>query len=168
MRVRRATRNDFEAIYRVAKDSWETDYPDVLNRENVDEAVDEWYRSDEFVNELDRPRSVVLVAEDEDETGGDGDVVGFSHAVWKGAAGYILRLYVAPGRRRDGFGRALLDRTREELRRREVDEIQAMVLSANAPGNAFYEAFGFERVDEGETVIGGEHFPETRYRIGLD
>jgi ribosomal protein S18 acetylase RimI-like enzyme len=163
MRVRTATRDDFEAIYRVARASWETDYPEILSRETVSDAVEEWYRSEEFAQELDRPRSLVLVATDDRD-----DVVGFAHAVWKDESGYVLRLYVTPERRRDGVGRQLLDGTRERLREHDVERVDAMVLSANRLGNEFYRSFGFEAVDEGETVIAGERVPETRYRLDLE
>ena len=38
-----------------------------------------------------------------------------------------------------------------------------MVLSANEPGAEFYQQFWFEFVNESETEIGGERYPESRY-----
>ena len=43
-----------------------------------------------------------------------------------------------------------------------------MVLAANDPGAAFYERFGFGFVDERETTIGDESYPESRYALDLD
>jgi ribosomal protein S18 acetylase RimI-like enzyme len=164
MSIRTATEADVEGIRRVARRSWETDYRDVLTRETVEEAVDDWYAPDRIEAEFEDDRTLLLVAER------DGDVVGFSHATWHDAEaeGYILRLYAHPDHRREGLGRALLERTCDELTARDVERINAMVLSANEPGVAFYERFGFAFVDEHETTIGDERYPESRYVLEPD
>jgi ribosomal protein S18 acetylase RimI-like enzyme len=162
MSVRQATRADVDAIRRVAKRSWETDYPEtVLTRETVEEAVTDWYAPDRIETELEQERTLLLVAEHE------GTVVGFAHATWSDDAeeGYILRIYVHPDHRRERVGRALLESTCTRLVDRGVDRINAMVLSENGPGIAFYERFGFEFVDESETGIGDETYPESRYAL---
>ncbi|MFD1514043.1 GNAT family N-acetyltransferase [Halomarina rubra] len=176
MTVRRATGDDIEAIREVAKRSWTTDYPDILTRETAETAVTDWYTAEGIAAELRDSRTLVLVAEGEDggdgeggegenEAGDESSVVGFAHATWTDTdhEGYILRLYVDPDHRRENLGRDLLDRTVDALADAGVDRVNAMVLSANEPGRGFYEHFGFERVDEQPTTIGGESYPETRY-----
>lgn len=158
MTIRQATAEDVEAIRDVAAAAWRADYPEILNRENVGDAVDEWYHPETLAGELRRSSTVVFVAERE------GEVVGFVHAVRSGAEGNILRVYVAPGNRGEGVGSALLERARRELFERGVDRVKAMVLAANERGNAFYRGSGFEPTDEGgETVIGGERYEESVY-----
>jgi ribosomal protein S18 acetylase RimI-like enzyme len=159
MTVRSARTGDVGAVRGVVRRSWETDYEDVLTRETVDEAVNDWYAPERIEAELDRENAMLLVAER------DGTVVGFAHATWTPdeARGHVLRLYVDPNRRRAGVGRELLERTCADLVDRGVERVDAMVLSANDPGTEFYEAFGFEFVDESETTIGDERYPESRY-----
>lgn len=158
MTVRRATPDDIDDILRVVEASWGVDYPEMLNRENLDEAVTEWYDPETVADELERGDSVVYVATDE------GSVVGFIHSVCRHDLGHILRVYVAPDARDSGHGRALVERTREELLERGADQVRSMVLAANGPGNAFYEALGFEPTDDGgETEIGGERYEENVY-----
>lgn len=157
MALRTATEDDVESIRRVAELSWEVNYP--LTRETAAAAVDDWYAPERVAEELDDARTVLLVAERDDE------VVGFSHATWNEAAseGYILRIYVHPDHREEGIGRDLLEWTREELADHGVEQVNAMVLAENGPGNAFYQRYGFERVDESETAIGDETYRENRY-----
>lgn len=157
MELRQATPEDVEAIRDVAKATWEADYPDILHRETIEEGVEEWYDRDQIEFELGEEDTVLLVAES------DNEVVGFAHAVRTRRTGYILRVYVVPEHRQEGVGSELLASARDALLTRGVDSIQAMVLAANEPGNAFYEKFGFERVDEEETVIGEETFTENVY-----
>lgn len=161
MSTRAATEDDIDAIRRVAKRSWETDYPEILTRETIDEAVDDWYAHERLADALVPARSLLLVAER------DESVVGFAHATWSNdeRQGYILRLYVHPDHRRQGVGHELLERTRDELTAAGVDRINAMVLAENDPGNAFYERFGFEFVDETRTTIGGDSYRENRYAL---
>lgn len=158
MHVRRATDRDVEAIRAVATRSWTIDYPDILTRETAEETVDDWYAPERLAAELRDSRTLVLVGDD------DG-VVGFVHATWNvtDREGYILRLYVDPDHRREGVGRALLDRTTTALIDAGVDRVSAMVLSANEPGRQFYEGFGFDHADEQQTTIGGQSYPESRY-----
>lgn len=162
MPPREATSDDVDAIRRVARASWETDYPEILSRESIDAGLDEWYAPEDVEEELERPRTVLYVAEDE------GEVAGFAHALWVGSDGDVLRIYVHPDARGEGLGRALLERARETLIAQDVDRIQAMVLEENEPGNAFYRAFGFERVDTGETTIGDERYRENTYELSLE
>jgi ribosomal protein S18 acetylase RimI-like enzyme len=155
MTVREASADDVEGIRDVARASWETDYPEILSRETVEAGVEEWYATDRIREAVSNPRDRLFVAEE------GGDLVGFAHATLTGEQeGYLLRLYVAPDARRRGVGRELLERVRENLFDYGVDRVYATVLSENDLGNAFYRDFGFQKVDEGETTIGGDSFRE--------
>ncbi|KAB1192744.1 GNAT family N-acetyltransferase [Haloferax sp. MBLA0076] len=159
MTVRVATEEDIDAIRHVAKASWETDYPEVLTRETIEEGFNDWYAREQIADALFPARSLVLVAERDDV------VVGFAHATWSSdeSEGYILRLYVHPDYRRQNVGHELLNHTRSELASEGVERINAMVLAENDPGNTFYQQFGFEYVDESQTTIGGTSYRENRY-----
>lgn len=159
MTIRTATAADIDAIQEIADRSWKTDYPGIMTRENANEAVTDWYDTDQLETELDQERTVLLVAER------DGTIVGFSHANWNEpeSEGYILRIYVHPDHRHEGVGHELLEQTCATLASHDIDRINAMVLAENDPGNAFYDEFGFEYADERETMIGDETYPENRY-----
>jgi ribosomal protein S18 acetylase RimI-like enzyme len=158
MELRLADPEDADAIREVARAAWETDYPDVVSRETVLDAVDEWYDPDALRESIGTAGTVVVVAD-------DGDVVGFAHAVlstetWTGA---ILRSYVHPDRRGGGVGSRLVERTVGELRARDCERIEAMALAANEVGDGFYRSAGFECVATEATTIGGEVHDEHRY-----
>ena len=153
MELREAATGDVEAIERVARASWEADYPDILSRETVEEGVEEWYAPERIAAEIETDDALVPVAET------DGEVTGFAHAVEDERGGTILRIYVAPDHRRAGVGGELLEHAREKLESRGAERIHAMVLAENELGTEFYRRRGFELAEEGETVIG-----ETTYR----
>lgn len=157
MEIRRATSADIDAIKAVAASTWRIDYPDILNREAIEEGVEQWYGSEQIASELTEDDAILLVAEIDDE------VVGFAHAVRRHRTGFILRVYVDPDYRKQGIGSELLASARDALLTRGVDDIRAMVLSGNEPGNAFYKTFGFEKIDEEETAIGDETYTENVY-----
>ena len=177
MTVREATADDVDAIREVARAAWAADYPGILSRETAARGVEEWYDSSHIEGELAGSRTRLFVAcvegddEDESEAGGEGEteparVVGFAHAeLGRDDEGYLLRLYVHPDHRSRGFGRRLVERVRDDLFAHGAERVNAMVLAANEPGNDFYRAFGFERVDEGETTIGGESYREHTYAL---
>jgi ribosomal protein S18 acetylase RimI-like enzyme len=176
MDVREASAADVDAIREVARAAWETDYPGILSRETAVRGVEEWYESDHIAGELTGSRTRLFVAcldssdvvGGDDGTGGGGAdrVVGFAHAeLGRDDRGYVLRLYVHPDHRHRGIGRRLLERTRDDLFEHGAERINAMVLAANEPGNEFYRRFGFEKVTEGETTIGGERYLENTYAL---
>jgi ribosomal protein S18 acetylase RimI-like enzyme len=165
MTIRPATADDVDAIRAVAERAWETDYPDILTRETATTGVADWYDRETLRDEVDRKKTLLLVAERETEGKAEAssEIVGFAHANWRNEEGYLLRVYVDPDHRRQGLGRDLLVETCDRLFAHEVEQVSAMVLSANEPGRAFYEHFGFAFEDEAETTIGGERYPESRY-----
>ncbi len=158
MKIRHALSDDVAAIRRIAEETWEVDYPDILHRENLDEVVHEWYDDESIREEVSKEDSVVVLAEE------DGEILGFAHGIWARRTGHILRVYVHPDHRGEGVGGDLLAAVRDALLQRGSDRIQAMVLAENEVGNEFYRQAGFEKIDEGETIIGGESYIENVYR----
>lgn len=156
MAIRAANEADIEAIRRIARASWETDYPDILSRETAESVIDEWYAPDELADELAHPWTVLAVAETE------GAVVGFVHAVTGDDVGHVLRLYVDPTHRRQGIGRRLLEHAVDEMVTLGHDRVAVLVLAENELGVAFYRSAGFETIDEAETSIGGNTYRELR------
>ncbi|ELY49452.1 GNAT family N-acetyltransferase [Natronorubrum sulfidifaciens] len=164
MSVREATPDDVDAIQHVAQSSWTEDYPTILSRESIQDGLDEWYSDDLVRDSIIWSRALMLVAERDDE------VVGFAHAIREDDdnEGNILRVYVAPDHRSDGLGRQLLEETRDRLVEQGVERINAMVLEANEPGNAFYRGFGFEQVTTDSITIGEETYTECTYALEPD
>lgn len=158
MEFRPAAADDLETIRSIARDSWETDYPDIVSRETIEEGFEEWYASGELARELREGDATMLLAVD------DGDPVGFAHGIVSEEVGNVLRLYVRPGARGRGVGSDLLERTAERLGDEGADRLRAMVLENNEAGRAFYRAAGFESVGDAETTIGSE----TRTELTLE
>ena len=166
MWIRRATPNDVGGIQAVAWDSWESDYP-FLSRESLERGIHEWYTDDRIRRALSNPSTLILVAEE------NGRVVGFSH-VWadfRRREGNILRLYVHPGYRGRGIGRALYDESAATLAAEGVVRVQAETLAENPLGNEFYRGLGFVKTGERWTNVGGNWLLENTYareRIGRE
>jgi ribosomal protein S18 acetylase RimI-like enzyme len=61
-----------------------------------------------------------------------------------GRRGYLYHLAVSPRCRRQGIGRALVERCLEGLRRRGIEKCHIFVYHENREGRAFWEQAGFE------------------------
>jgi ribosomal protein S18 acetylase RimI-like enzyme len=64
-----------------------------------------------------------------------------------GHRGWVYYLAVAPARRDDGLGRALVRAAEAWLTARGIAKLQLMVRKTNAPVLKFYERLGFEPSD---------------------
>jgi GNAT superfamily N-acetyltransferase len=84
----------------------------------------------------------------------DGDVVGFAlwflnFSTWLGRPGiYLEDLYVRPGKRGSGLGRALLLELVAIARQRGYGRVEWSVLDWNAPAIGFYRSLGATPNDE--------------------
>ncbi|MGW0364331.1 N-acetyltransferase family protein [Streptomyces sp. NPDC002990] len=84
----------------------------------------------------------------------DGEVVGFSvwflnFSTWRGVHGiYLEDLYVRPGVRGGGYGKALLTELARTCVERGYERLEWSVLKWNAPAIAFYEALGARPQEE--------------------
>jgi ribosomal protein S18 acetylase RimI-like enzyme len=80
---------------------------------------------------------------------------------------HLARIYVAPDRRGEGIGTALLDRIESALADRGVTRYELAVLSENAVGIGFYESRGLECFDERAIELAGVETTEYWYRKRL-
>ena len=157
--VRPATAADAPAIERVARDAWHDTYDDILGSDAVDAKLDEWYDPAALRESITDDRGVFLVAGE--------DPVGFAQATPGDDVWHLARIYVAPDRRGEGIGTALLDRIESALADRGVTRYELAVLSENAVGIGFYESRGLECFDERAIELAGVETTEYWYRKRL-
>jgi len=83
-----------------------------------------------------------------------GRAVGFAlifhtYSTWRGRRGIWLEdLFVLPERRRNGVGRALLDRVVSLAKERRCGRVELSVLDWNQPAIDFYRSYGATLLDE--------------------
>ncbi|OIK01175.1 GNAT family N-acetyltransferase [Streptomyces colonosanans] len=117
-----------------------------------EEALHEARATQEQLSEAlfgDRPAAFAHVAEDE-----GGEVVGFAlwflnFSTWRGVHGiYLEDLYVRPGARGAGHGRALLTELARICVDRGYERLEWSVLDWNSPAIGFYKSLGARPQDE--------------------
>lgn len=72
-------------------------------------------------------------------------LVGTVMVGWDGHRGWLYYLAVAPDRRREGVGRALVAAAEAWLRERGAPKAQLMVRDDNPAASGFWRALGYER-----------------------
>ncbi|WP_459193897.1 GNAT family N-acetyltransferase [Halosimplex sp. J119] len=147
---------DVAGIQRVARESWHAAYDDILGEDAVDDVLDEWYVDDAIESGIDHDAQDFFVAVIDDR------IVGYIHVGPHPPrrVHQVYRLYVDPDHWRQGIARNLLTEAEQALYDRDVGVYEAEVLAENERGLAFYEAVGFERVDEREADLLGTTAPE--------
>ena len=90
--------------------------------------------------------AVLLAGEEPDGVA----VLRFRPAIWtKGLECYLAELYVVPGKRGQGIGRALMERAMTYARERGADTMDIGVDEPDAAARALYESLGFSHRSSG-------------------
>ena len=130
--VRRANSSDARAIAQLLHD---------FNREFDEPTPPVEELAGRITQLLQAGDTVVLLA------GGGPDglaVLRFRRAIWSsGLECYLAELYVTPARRRQGFGRALMEAALHEARERGADTMDIGVDEPDLAARRLYESLGF-------------------------
>lgn len=139
--IRTATPADVPEIHRMIRELAE-----------YEKSLDEARASEEQLREAlfgERPAAFAHLAET-----ADGEVAGFSlwflnFSTWRGTHGiYLEDLYVRPGLRGGGYGKALLSELARICVERGYERLEWSVLNWNTPSINFYKALGAKPQDE--------------------
>lgn len=76
-----------------------------------------------------------------------GELTGAAIANHEGRKGWINRIAVRPGSRRDGVARALVDACEKWLHTQKIEIVAALVEGWNESSQAFFGACGYDRDD---------------------
>jgi len=85
----------------------------------------------------------------------DEELVGTAMGGYDGHRGWVYYVAVCPRRRRQGIGRALMQRVEEELKRVGCPKLNLQVRASNQEVVAFYQSLGYqveERVSMGKRL----------------
>jgi len=161
--VRPAHQADVSGIQDVAERTWHETYDETLGTDVVDEVIEEWYPEEAIEEGISHEAQDFVVAVDDDT------VVGYAHAGPHPPRRVheLYRLYVHPDYWGQGIGKALLADTEQALYDRDVSSYEAEVFASNEEAVAFYEATGFEQVEEKATEFKGVDVTERIYRKRL-
>ncbi|MGI5398133.1 N-acetyltransferase family protein [Streptomyces sp. CA-135486] len=139
--IRHATPADVPEIHRMIRELAE-----------YEKSLDEARASEEQLHEAlfgERPAAFAHIAET-----GDGEVAGFAlwflnFSTWRGVHGiYLEDLYVRPGLRGGGYGKALLTELARICVERGYERLEWSVLDWNTPSINFYKSLGAKPQDE--------------------
>jgi ribosomal protein S18 acetylase RimI-like enzyme len=147
MRVRTALPSDLPRVGELAAELVRQHHALDAQRFLLVEPIAEGYRRF-LAGELRRKGALVLVAEDEAST-----IVGYAYATleprnWNDlldAAGKLNDVFVDPGTRRRGVGRALCRAVLDELAARGAPRVVLMSAWRNPDAHIFFESLGFRR-----------------------
>lgn len=157
MELREATAKDGAPIRAVVRESMRASYS--LDPDTIDSAVDEWFDDGMIERKVGEDNRTLLLATEDD------DVVGMAEFVTipETRIGDLLWIHVHPEHRGAGVGSTLFEEAQVALEGAGVETIRGIVLADNDDGTAFYEAQGFEQVNERTVSIGGTAYSELVY-----
>src|SRR5215813_298997 len=136
--VRRAEAKDLPKVEAIARATWPAAYAGIIPDEIQRGLLDRWYSPESLHRALAVEGSSFFVAESA------GDIVGFAQYVRRSAESVELtRIYVLPGRQREGIGTRLLNAGLAKFAEERLHQLTVAVERDNASGRRFYEKAGF-------------------------
>ncbi|MHB9286092.1 GNAT family N-acetyltransferase [Halobacteriales archaeon Cl-PHB] len=142
--VRPADRYDVPALRRISRAACETAHQPIVGEAAVEAFLVDHYATDDFQRRLDQPDAVFAVAD-------DGSPQGFGFATPDDDATdryHLSMLYVAPDRWGEGIGGRLCTYVESAVEDRGGDRIRLGVMAENDRAVGFYDAAGYEYVEE--------------------
>lgn len=139
MFVRTASARDLDAVRALLGETWHATYDSIYGPERVAAITADWHSLASLREQLDRPRSEFLVADDGKAIGG----MAYASADESGRTVMLHQLYVLPAMQGRGVGGMLLGEVFDSFP--EAERIRLEVEEANLKAVAFYEAAGFIR-----------------------
>ncbi|MFC5972350.1 GNAT family N-acetyltransferase [Halomarina salina] len=152
---RAADPDDADRIRAVAESSMTASYS--LSPRELDAVVEDQFSPERQQEWTDDEDTVFLVTES------DGTVVAVTKAAVDGEQGDVRWLFVDPEHRGQGHATELLESILDELDERGATEVRALALTENQEGEAFFERFDFQQVDEQDVEFGGQELTEHVY-----
>ena len=139
MQIRSCREADLTALRDLLVTVWHDTYDPIYGAERVTALTNRWHAIDALKAQLQRGNACDIVADD------DGMIIGNASATCPdGRAVNLHRLYVLPGRQKEGIGADLLDAVLAAFP--EADAVALEVEPANTRAIAFYRKHGFAEV----------------------
>ena len=160
MFVRTASTRDLPAVRSLLVETWHDTYEAIYGPDRVAAITDEWHSLKALGNQMQRPKSEFLVADDGTRIGG------MAFAAMEADAHGVLtlyQLYVLPSFQGRGIGGLLLDEVESCFP--EATTLRLEVEEANAKAVAFYLAQGFSQT--GRTAKPGDD-GSTTHTLGFE
>lgn len=152
--IRKMHYEDTKQVQRIAKTTWNATYEGIIPLEVQNNFLKSNYSDKSMIQRIER--SIVYVAEVE------GKVVGFANysTVRDGGKVELAAIYLYPEFQGKGIGTALIHQAVKELK--GIKEIFINVEKDNKIGMNFYEAKGFEIVNESDLEFDGHILKKVR------
>lgn len=152
--IRKMHYEDTKQVQRIAKTTWNATYEGIIPLEVQNNFLKSNYSDKSMIQRIER--SIVYVAEVE------GKVVGFANysTVRDGGKVELAAIYLYPEFQGKGIGTALIHQAVKELK--GIKEIFINVEKDNKIGMNFYEAKGFEIVNESDLEFDGHILKQVR------
>jgi len=153
--IRKAKLDDIPEIQQIAKETWHHTYEGLIPRQIQDEFIDSAYSDKNMPLRVEKTILLVAVLNEK--------VLGFSNFFLKNQQQAELgAIYIYPQEQGKGIGTKLLDAGIKELN--SISELFVEVERGNKAGEDFYEAKGFNLVEEYDENFYG-HMLKTKRMI---
>ena len=150
--IRKADKTDINVISTLAHAIWPDTYGNILSDAQLRHMLDLFYSHESLEKQFDEGHVFLLALMNAETVG----FASYSHANKTGTF-KVHKLYVHPLLHGKGYGKKLLDKIIEDIKRLGATTLLLNVNRHN-PAKGFYEKYGFKQVGEEDIAIGEGYF----------
>lgn len=148
--IRRAVTADAHRLAVLGARTFEETFGPANRREDIDAYLSQTYGERQQKGEIENPRMITLVAEEE------GSLIGFAQMRAEEKGIEIARFYVDRRWQGQGLGQALMQAVIEEAKTRQMETIWLGVWERNERAIAFYRKCGFRDTGSQPFILGSD------------
>jgi len=144
-----ATQSDLRVVVELARRIWPRSYARILTPEQIANMLKRIYTPAQLSEEMAKGHRFWIARENEKP-------LGYASACRDGDAIWLKKLYVLPGRQKQGIGHALMEEVTHALQ--PAIALKLLVNRANTPAQRFYLRRGFTQTGELPVRMGDYEF----------
>ena len=138
--IQKANKNHINAIIKLAKETWQATYCNIISQEQIDYMLNLFYSQKRIEEQIIDDSNHFLVALEDDH------ILGYCHSFEKNGHYYISKIYVHPLAQGKGIGQLLLNNLEKQASNLQFSILELNVNRHN-PAKDFYLKYGFKIVE---------------------
>jgi len=149
--ISQAAKSDIPLIQQIAHQTWPATFSTIISKGKMNYMLEMMYSIQSLTEQIEKNGHCFILAKNNQQGVG---FASYELNYKKSKATKIHKLYVLPETQGQGVGKLLINEV-TKLAKQSDNDVLSLNVNRNNPAIQFYERFGFNKLREGNELIGG-------------